>query len=94
MTNLRMLGLTAGLLAGLTLGLAACDGGDGHDHGAHAESGASAGTAAGGAAALYACPMHPEVTSPGPANCPQCGMPLEHPAGADAAQDDHAGHDH
>lgn len=26
---------------------------------------------------LYACPMHPEVTSDGPGTCPKCGMPLE-----------------
>ncbi len=25
----------------------------------------------------YVCPMHPEVTSPGPANCSICGMALE-----------------
>ncbi len=24
----------------------------------------------------YVCPMHPEVTQPGPANCPKCGMAL------------------
>jgi hypothetical protein len=29
------------------------------------------------AAAVYACPMHPEVTSPTPGTCPQCGMDLE-----------------
>ncbi len=25
----------------------------------------------------YACPMHPEVTQPGPGTCPKCGMALE-----------------
>ncbi len=26
---------------------------------------------------LWTCPMHPEVITPGPANCPKCGMALE-----------------
>lgn len=26
---------------------------------------------------LYTCPMHPEVTSDAPGDCPKCGMPLE-----------------
>ena len=26
---------------------------------------------------IYICPMHPEVTSDRPGNCPKCGMPLE-----------------
>jgi Heavy metal binding domain len=29
-----------------------------------------------GAAAAYACPMHPEVTSTAPGKCPKCGMEL------------------
>jgi FtsP/CotA-like multicopper oxidase with cupredoxin domain len=29
-----------------------------------------------GAAVIYLCPMHPEVTSPEPARCPDCGMKL------------------
>jgi hypothetical protein len=28
-------------------------------------------------AALYACPMHPEVTSTDPGRCPKCGMVLQ-----------------
>ncbi|OIR16259.1 silver exporting P-type ATPase [mine drainage metagenome] len=28
-------------------------------------------------AALYTCPMHPEVRQNGPGNCPKCGMALE-----------------
>ena len=26
----------------------------------------------------YTCPMHPEVQSDQPGNCPKCGMKLEH----------------
>ena len=34
-------------------------------------------------AAIYTCPMHPEVTSPEPGRCPKCGMKLvlKKPAG-------------
>ena len=28
-------------------------------------------------AAIYSCPMHPEVTSESPGDCPKCGMALE-----------------
>jgi Cu(I)/Ag(I) efflux system membrane fusion protein len=28
-------------------------------------------------ATIYACPMHPEVTSPAPGTCPKCGMALQ-----------------
>src|SRR3972149_9155493 len=28
-------------------------------------------------AAMYTCPMHPEVRQPGPGSCPKCGMALE-----------------
>jgi len=34
-------------------------------------------------AALYTCPMHPEVQQPGPGSCSKCGMALE-PMGAPA----------
>jgi hypothetical protein len=30
----------------------------------------------GASAAIYACPMHPEVTSDTPGTCPKCGMTL------------------
>ena len=28
-------------------------------------------------APVYTCPMHPEVSQPGPGSCPDCGMDLE-----------------
>ena len=28
-------------------------------------------------ATVYTCPMHPEVKSDKPGNCPKCGMKLE-----------------
>ena len=43
-----------------------------HDHGSagHSDHGAQE------TAGLYACPMHPEVTSDKPGTCPKCGMAL------------------
>ena len=41
---------------------------DHHDHGAHGAEEPSA--------AVYTCPMHPEVTSSEPGECPKCGMAL------------------
>jgi FtsP/CotA-like multicopper oxidase with cupredoxin domain len=51
---------------------------------------------------IYACPMHPEVTSEEPGRCPKCGMKLlvtalaTQPAGreASATPDAHGTHDH
>lgn len=40
-----------------------------HDHAVHA-------TSDGGAAQVYVCPMHPEVTSDAPGLCPKCNMKL------------------
>jgi hypothetical protein len=48
-----------------------------HDHGAQGTSTPDAGSADSGAAeAVYACPMHPAVTSSTPGRCPECGMNL------------------
>ena len=58
---------------------------------------------AGAGPAVYACPMHPEVTSDQPGRCPQCGMkllavaPPTQPAGhrmsdAPDGEDHHNGH--
>jgi Cu(I)/Ag(I) efflux system membrane fusion protein len=38
---------------------------DGHDHGASMEQ-----------AAVYTCPMHPQIREPRPGRCPICNMPL------------------
>ena len=42
--------------------------------GDHSQHGGGQATSA--AEAVYACPMHPEVTSDKPGTCPKCGMAL------------------
>ena len=42
-------------------------------HSAASQVSPAAGTAA---AVVYTCPMHPEVVSSQPGNCPKCGMNL------------------
>lgn len=44
-----------------------------HDQGAQGDGGSAD---AGAAEAVYACPMHPAVTSSTPGRCPECGMNL------------------
>lgn len=43
-------------------------------------------------AALYTCPMHPEVTSTAPGKCSKCGMNLEIAKAGE--HQDHADHNH
>ena len=49
----------------------------GHHHGAAARESAHAAGAAGSSAAIYVCPMCPEVRETEPVPCPSCGMALE-----------------
>lgn len=58
-----------------------CCGGHGDDH-PTLESKAKPGQ--------YTCPMHPEVISDTPGDCPKCGMALEIVGGASAEADTHA----
>ena len=48
-----------------------------------------------GAAVIYVCPMHPEVTSTEPARCPDCGMKLlpAHLVGSSTGHGDHQNHE-
>lgn len=65
----------------------------GGDHAQHGGAPATAPPAGPAATAAYVCPMHPEVTSPGPARCPKCEMKLERnakAAPAGSARNDHA----
>jgi Cu+-exporting ATPase len=48
----------------------------GHKHGGTRASAPSEASAPAGAA-MYTCPMHPQIRRPAPGNCPICGMALE-----------------
>lgn len=44
--------------------------------GGHSESSSHEQRQVGDALVAYTCPMHPEVSQPGPGTCPKCGMEL------------------
>jgi len=48
-----------------------------HDHAHHAPAVSSAATPAASATGQWTCPMHPEIISDKPGDCPICGMALE-----------------
>ena len=74
--------------------VAAKDGtaGQGGEHSGH---GGHSGHAAAEAAGQYTCPMHPEVVSDKPGNCPKCGMflvPVAAKDGTAGQGGEHSGH--
>lgn len=88
--------LTVTLIAGLTLGLAAC-GGQAPAPSAPPAATATSAPAPATPAALtpgdaYVCPMHPDVTSGTPGQCPKCGMTLVARAEARTPATDTAAH--
>ena len=52
---------------------------------AHPPAAVSPAAAAAPSAAIFTCPMHPEIRKQGPGTCPICGMALE-PVGIDAGE--------
>src|SRR6185369_12887329 len=69
---------------------ASCCGGHGAAHNQHAHPAPVAPPVTGGAqkAAVYTCPMHPEIRNPKPGSCPKCGMPLVLVAGTGSGEAD------
>lgn len=65
---------------------------EGHSHGEMAKQGASTEATE---AAKYVCPMHADVQSDKPGECPKCGMTLKEAAHEEmSGEDSHKGHSH
>src|SRR6185312_13203345 len=71
-------------LAGDRFGVPASGGGHDHHH-HHHHAALTGGTPTSG---KWTCPMHPEIVSDGPGDCPICGMALE-PMGVPEGDDPH-----
>ncbi|HRH66272.1 MAG TPA: heavy metal-binding domain-containing protein [Bacteroidia bacterium] len=68
------------LLLAIPVLFVACKGNENKSNEATADSAsvaATADTTQAAAAAQYTCPMHPDVISDKPGQCPQCGMDLQ-----------------
>lgn len=66
--------------------------GGGHDHDKAAQQGASTEAVE---TMKYVCPMHADVQSDKPGECPKCGMTLKQAAHEGmAGEDSHKGHSH
>ncbi len=65
---------------------------EGHDHDKAAEQGTLDETTK---TKEYVCPMHPDVQSDKPGQCPKCGMTLKEAAHEEmSGEDSHEGHNH
>ncbi len=54
-----------------------CHHGQNHPQNGHTPAASTASPAGHGSAAIYTCPMHPEIQESKPGSCPICGMSLE-----------------
>ena len=70
-----------------------CSGGAMTEESKHDHHGQGHGAAPAAAGSEYTCPMHPEVTQPGPGQCPKCGMNLV-PKALGSGHEPHVAHAH